>query len=126
MAVVFSHAGITTFTCSRDPAMGNFSTTRQWKSPSIRSGGGTPFVYDKDVVKDLVTLTWKYMDPTDLLNCLAFLRAINFSADSFTFVDPAGNSHAAQYWGPQKLVWTPVELSERDFTVELLVWDLPA
>jgi hypothetical protein len=118
--VVFSYGG-TTFTCSRDPAMGAFSTVRQWKNPSMTSGSGALFVYNKGVAADIVTLTWRNMDPTDLINCLAFLRAVNFTANPFDFTDPAGEHFTAQYIGPAALTWTPVELSERDFTVELLI-----
>lgn len=122
MAVAFTKGGITTFTCSRDPAMGSFSTSRQWKNPAIRSAGGTAFSYNKGVARDIITLTWKYINKPDLLNCLAFLRALNFSADSFTFVDPAGSSHTAWFWGPSRLAWNPIDVStQREFTIELLV-----
>ena len=114
------------FAAIRDPHMGGFGFETQWKSPAIRSGGGNLFVYDKDVTKNLVPLVWKNADPTDIVNCMAFLRAINFTANPFRFVDPAGNPHEAQFWGPSKLIWTPGEYSNRDFAIQLLVWALPA
>jgi hypothetical protein len=118
--VVFTY-GATVFTASRDPAMGNYSTIRQWKNPSIRSGGGKIFVYNKSITQDIITLTWKYMDQTDLTNLLAFLVTVGGTGQPFTVVDPRGGYYLCYFWGPAKLLWTPVELSERDFTIELLV-----
>jgi hypothetical protein len=121
MAVVFTY-GAMVFTCGRDPAMGNFSTVRKWMSPSIRSGGGDLFVYDKDITKDIVTLAWQNMDQTDLANLLAFLLAINGSANPFTFVDPKGNSSSAYFWGPSEMIWTPVDVIGPDIAIELLIF----
>jgi hypothetical protein len=121
MAVIFSRTGITTFTALRDPAIDGYKTVRQFRNPMVSSAGGKVFVYHKDVTFDAVALTWKYMEPTDLTNCLTFLRAVNFSALNFDFTDPAGDHFLAQYIGPEKLAWTPTDLSERDFTVQLLI-----
>jgi hypothetical protein len=120
MAVVMTYGG-TTFTASRDPAMGGFATVRQWRNPMIKSAGGVCFVYNKGITKDFVTLTWSVIDPTDLINLLAFLDAIDYSSNPFDFTDPAGVLFTAHFMGPASLKWTPVELLERDITIELLI-----
>jgi len=72
--------GASTFEPSRDPVVGGFGQTRMWKSPSMRSGGGKLFVFDKAVKADLVTLTWKPIDPTDLTSLITFLDAVDANA----------------------------------------------
>lgn len=120
MAVVMTYGG-TTFTATRDPMMGGYSTVRQWKNPSIRTAGGKLYVYEKTVAYDIKTLTWSAIDPTDLTNLLAFLTAVNWSAHSFSFTDPEGEHFLAQYFGPPRLEWTPADLTERDLTIELFI-----
>jgi hypothetical protein len=120
MAIVFTY-GATVCTFLSDPSMGNIGTMRQWRNPSQRSGGAKLFVYNKSVTKDLITLTWNYMSVTDQTNLLAFLAAVDYSSNAFTMTDWDGNIYSVQFVGPQKLLWTPaVEVSERDFTIELL------
>lgn len=124
MAVIFIYTGTTpttTFTCGRDPAMGNFSTTRKWMSPSIRSGGGKLFVYGKNIVEDIVSMTWQNMNQTDLLNLLAFLTIIDGSANSFEFIDVKSVSSPVVFWGPDELRWTPVDVMGPDIEIELLI-----
>lgn len=124
MAVVFIYTGTiptTIFTCGRDPAMGNFSTTRKWMSPSIKSSGGNLFVFDKPIIKDLVPLTWPNMIQTDLFNLLAFLEIVNGSANSFEFIDVKSVSSPAIFWEPNELRWTPVDVMGSDIAVTLLV-----
>jgi hypothetical protein len=118
MSIVFTY-GVTVCTLP-DPAMGNIGTVRQWRNPSRRSGGAKLFVYNKSVEKDLITLTWSYMNVTDQTALLAFLAAVDYSSNAFTMTDWDGNTYSVQFVGPQKLLWTPVEVSERDFTIELL------
>lgn len=121
MSVIFEY-GAMTVTMNRDPAMENYSLTRKWMSPSIRSGGGTMFVYDKSIVKTIADLTWKHIDQTDLENLLSFLDAVGGNAETFNYTDPKGNLWEAQYWGPPDLRWTPVELMMQEFTITLSCW----
>jgi hypothetical protein len=118
MAIVMTYGG-STFTCSRDPSIDGYLTSRQWWNPSIRSGGGKSYVYEKTAGMDIVTLTWKYIDQTDLINLRAFLIAAGRNVFQITL--PDGKKAQANFWGPSKLLWTPVELMERDFTIELLL-----
>ncbi len=124
MAVVFIYNDTiptTTFTCSRDPAMGNFSTTRKWMNPKVRSAGGSIFVFDKEKVRDGVTMVWQNMAQTDLLNLLDFLEVIDGSSNSFEFIDVKSVSSPVVFWGPEELRWTPVDVMGPEITIELLI-----
>ncbi len=121
VTVVFTY-GATVFTCTHAPAMGASPTIRKWMSPSIRSAGGNTFVYGKGIVQDILTLTWANMLPTDLANLLSFFTTVDGSANSFEFTDAAGEFYPVYFWGPSKLFWSPMELMERDISIELLVY----
>jgi hypothetical protein len=113
--------GATIFTASRDPKIEGFVTEKKWQSPLIFSGGGIPYVYNKSVAYDIVTLTWDYIAPADLTNLLAFLVTVNYSGNLFDFVDPEGNTYGAYFWGPNRLQWTPVDVAENPFSIQLLL-----
>jgi hypothetical protein len=120
--VVFNYnSGATVLTFTRDPMMGGYETIRQWKNPSIRGCDGKTTVYHKSIVHDIVTLTWPAIDKTDLINLLAFLVTVNGSGNKFLFVDPRGGCYTAYFWGPDRLLWTPNDLMQEDFTIELLI-----
>lgn len=118
--VVFT-LGTSVFTASRDPILGGFKTTRMWKSPAIRAGGGPLFVKDKSVKKDVHTLSWNPIKETDLVNLITFLDAVNGSGSTFAYTDPLGSSHTAVYRGPDLLSWTPEDIMEKELTIELFV-----
>lgn len=144
MATTFLY-GVSSVTFSRDPAMGNISTIRRWRSPVSISGGGSRYVYDKSIVHDVLTLTWMPIDPTDLTNFLTFLDAVDGTSNAFqlitdtrfrgtiewdasvgwdTGVKWAGEhskTWSVYYLGPDKPIWTPVEYMKREFTIELLI-----
>jgi len=118
--MVMAYGG-TTFTATRDPVMGGYRTTRQWRNPSIKSAGGKLFVYDRNFLCDIKTLTWAAIDPTDLTNLLAFFTATAWRGNRFDLTTPDGEKYLAHYWGPDSLRWTPAQLTERDVTIELFI-----
>jgi hypothetical protein len=120
MAMIMTY-GAKTFTASRDPVMGGYSTERKWRNPSTRSGSGTLFVYDRQIVNDIKTFTWAAIDPTDLTNLLTFFAATDWKGNRFDLTAPDGELYLAHYWGPDRLEWTPEVLTERDFTIELFI-----
>ncbi len=120
MALVMTY-GATVFTAIRDPMMGNYTTIRQWKDPSIKSGDGKLSVYPKNIVADIKTLTWGTMDPTDLTNILAFFAAVNWTGNSFDLTTPDGLFYRAHFIGPSSLQWTPEIWTDQGFTIDLFI-----
>jgi len=136
--------GATTFTASRDPD--GSATLRSFKSPSMRAGSGKLFVYNKSIMKDVVTLTWSSIDPTDLGNLLTFLDTVDYSSNAFnlvytdflqkTVVWDSGIvwdtgvawcgaspliSWVVRYVGPNELTWNPADIMDYGFSIYLLI-----
>lgn len=120
VTVVFTY-GATIFSCTHAPAMGATPTIRKWMNPKVRSADGTLFIFDKGKIRDILTLTWANMLPTDLANLLSFLNTVDGSANSFQFTDAAGEFSPVIFWGPSNFIWTPMQLMEQNITIELLV-----
>jgi len=126
--VRFSYSGTspaTVYSCVRDPFSDGVSTTRKWMSPEVQSAGGKRFVYNKGVVKNIMTLTWNHIEAADLAGILSFLAAVGYGSNAFDFTDPVGNYWTAQFWGPNKLSWVETDVDDRSFSIELLITAKP-
>lgn len=124
MTTRFSYSGTspaTVYSCVRDPDAAGLSISKKWMSPMIESAGGVRFVYDKNVVKSIMTLTWSHIDTADLAGILSFLAVVGYGSNAFDFTDPAGGEWTAQLWGPDRMSWVETDVDNRSFTIELLV-----
>ncbi|HPG52322.1 MAG TPA: hypothetical protein PLL11_17230 [Spirochaetota bacterium] len=121
MAVSFTYGG-TSVTFSRLPDMGEWSRTRKWLSPVARAGAGEDrFVYDKSLVREIHTLSWRDMTAADWSSLSTFLTAIDGVSHSFTYVDPAGTSWTATLWNAPNVSVSPSLYGRYEATIELLV-----
>lgn len=115
-------ASASTFTASRDPIVTGYLINRMYMQPSAVSGCGKGYVFDKGIQRDIISLTWDPIDPTDLTNLITFLDGIDWGASTFTMIDPANATHhECRYWGPEQISYTPSDLMDDDFTIQVLV-----
>lgn len=120
MAIIFTY-GATTCTFSRDPAVGEVVFKRSYMNPRTRSGGGVPYVYDKDVMKEIHQLSWGRMKAADLTNLLTFLDAVDGGANPFDYTDVSGTKRPAFIWNANEIRSVPAWHMTEGVVIEVLI-----
>jgi hypothetical protein len=120
MAVIFSYGG-TTCTFSRDPAVGDVVAKHSYKNPRARSVGGVPYVYDKDIVKEVHQLSWSRMKSADLTSLLTFLDAVDGGANAFDYTDVSGTKRPAFIWNANEIRSVPAWHMTEGVVIEVLI-----
>lgn len=118
MAVVFTY-GATTCTFAYDPSMGNYRIERKWMSPRTASGGGEFAVYNKALVRDIETLTWNIMTVDDVTALLAFLEAVDGSANPFLYASVNDDIKEATILNTEEIKSYPTQILREGMTLEL-------
>jgi hypothetical protein len=120
MAVIFSYGG-TTCTFSRDPAVGDVVAKHSYKNPRARSVGGVPYVYDKDIVKEVHQLSWSRMKSADLTSLLTFLDVVDGGANAFDYTDVSGTKRPAFIWNANEIRSVPAWHMTEGVVIEVLI-----
>jgi hypothetical protein len=125
MPCIFSYSGTephTVVNFRHDPQMGDWDHSREWMSPRIKAAAGqNSFAYDRAVVSNIQTLSWKEMYAADATDLITFLAAVDGISNVFDFTDPAGGSWTARIWNAGELRMALSDFNRYDVTVELLV-----
>ena len=120
MAVIFTY-GATVCTFENDPPRGSYAINRKWMNPQAASGGGENFEYDKSLVRDIETLKWNIMTVNDVTALLAFLDAVDGSANPFDYTDVNGVTRPAIIWNSDEIRSYPIQILREGITIELLI-----
>ncbi|HSW62163.1 MAG TPA: hypothetical protein VLH56_02410 [Dissulfurispiraceae bacterium] len=124
MAVKFTYSETSPATVcefERDPPMGGYSINRRWMNPATASGAGVSFVYDKSLVRDIEILKWNVMTVADVAKLLAFLDAVDGSANPFDYRDVSGNVRVAHIWNSDEIRSYPIQILLEGITIELFI-----
>lgn len=108
---------------SRNPSItsGSYRRQKQYAQPTDFADGGDIYIYDKGIVKTIITLTWPNIPTADYTNFTTFLGVVVGAKYNFTFTDIDGATYTARIYNAADITSAPVATGRESLTIELLI-----